>query len=93
MNGAGNWRQIVEDLHIRYLFWGEREEEAYGGFVSAVEGQGARRCLRAPGALSTKWGRRRRWRSESESRLCSLSFVQDDRSLRRRFRPFTFALT
>ena len=31
MKGAANWRAIAEELRVRYLYWGPREEEAYPG--------------------------------------------------------------
>ena len=31
MSGAPNWRAIADDLHVRYLYWGPREEQAYAG--------------------------------------------------------------
>ncbi len=31
MMGAPDWRAIADDLHVRYLFWGSREEDAYPG--------------------------------------------------------------
>ncbi len=30
MNGEANWRNLSKKLGTRYLFWGEREEEAFG---------------------------------------------------------------
>jgi hypothetical protein len=29
MMGAPDWRQIADELHVRYLFWGAREDQAY----------------------------------------------------------------
>jgi hypothetical protein len=29
MNGAPGWRAVAAALHVRYLYWGSREEEAY----------------------------------------------------------------
>ena len=29
MQGDSNWREIAQGLHVRYLFWGQREELAY----------------------------------------------------------------
>ena len=29
MNGSSGWRAIAADLHVRYLFWGIREAQAY----------------------------------------------------------------
>jgi len=31
MMGAPEWRGIADRLHVRYLYWGHREEEAYRG--------------------------------------------------------------
>src|SRR5262249_53268448 len=31
MNGDLNWREIAEQLHIRYLFWGREEKANYPG--------------------------------------------------------------
>jgi hypothetical protein len=31
MKGAANWKAIAEQLRVRYLYWGPREEEAYPG--------------------------------------------------------------
>lgn len=28
-SGRADWRQIADELHVRYLFWGEREQEHY----------------------------------------------------------------
>ena len=48
MMGARNWREIVDDLHIRYLFWGSREEEAYAGSTQPWKS--------FPVAASGEWG-------------------------------------
>ena len=29
MNGVPGWRAIANELHVRYLYWGVREEQAY----------------------------------------------------------------
>jgi hypothetical protein len=31
MMGAPEWQAIADGLHVRYLYWGHREEEAYPG--------------------------------------------------------------
>jgi hypothetical protein len=31
MMGGANWGTIADELHVRYLYWGYREEEAYPG--------------------------------------------------------------
>ena len=29
MKGAANWRKIAKGIGVRYIFWGQREEEAF----------------------------------------------------------------
>ena len=47
MLGQSDWRKLADDLHVRYLFWGKREQEHYPRSLtpwrqeSAVVAQGA----------------------------------------------------
>jgi len=83
LEGEPDWRQTAQELHVRYIFWGKREEESYPD--SAVPWRDeCRKIAEGSWGQFTIWtrqspGKRRRQRRE---RLLGsrLDLVQDDGS-------------